>query len=195
MLELTRPNDLRPEDVPTLEQLRAFQAKGPEIQRNIDRVTEEFESRAAIAPVEPTTLDRVVAVGQMKTSGGDEMTLLSLEFYNDGMIAHWWLKAQPNDSQRGFFPRMTPMALSGEDNRGNIYTGCGGGSSGGNENCHGYTQLTPALDVLATRLTIRIDEQTSTTLDGQQVIALGPDGREISRANAQSGPWEFEVAL
>jgi hypothetical protein len=94
MLKAAEPNGIHPEHVPTLEQVQSFQARAAAWQKEqIDLLQERKATDNAMTQITETNLERVVPVAQTKTLREGEMTLLSLELYDDGLILHWWLRA------------------------------------------------------------------------------------------------------
>lgn len=217
MLKAAEPNGIHADHVPTLEQLQAFQARAAAWQKEtIDLLQERNATDNAMTQITETNLERVVPVAQTKTLREGEMTLLSLELYDDGLILHWWLRAptghepitedmfrnsqelEPAERLRFVQSLMKQLVFTAKDDRDNTYKdGMAGASwAEGDVDCRGEARLTPSVDPRAMRLTIRIEELVTHEVNGQPAILMGEDGRPLpSTETPELGPWEFEVAL
>jgi hypothetical protein len=217
MLKAAESVGVHREHVPTREQVDAFQARASAWQaEHMASLAERAAADAAATRVTETNLQRVVPVGQTKTIRGGEMTLLSLELYDDGLILHWWLRASTgHESLTGAAfkdsPDLTPaeraefmhslfkrIVVTARDDRGNNYQGGMGAVHWAESEVdqRGDARLTPAVHPGANRLTVRIEELVISQLGGQPAILMGEDGRPFaSTATPDIGPWEFEVEL
>ena len=217
MLKAAEPNGIHREHVPTLEQLQAFGARAAAWQReHLNLQVQRAATDAAMTQVAKTNLQRVVPVGQTKTLRGGEMTLLSLELYDDGLILHWWLRAptghepftedmfragsqpEPAEIARYMQSVMKQLVVTAKDDLGNAYRGGMGVVSWreSNVDCRSHARLTPAVDPRALRLRVRIEEMVTHQVHGQPAILMNADGSPFpSSEPPEIGPWEFEVAL
>jgi hypothetical protein len=217
MLKAAEPNGIHVEHVPTLEQLESFQARAAAWQQeHLNLQVQQAATDAAMTQITETNLQRIVPVGQTKTIRDGEMTLLSLELYDDGLILHWWLRAQTGhdpiteDQFRGVqeleqeeqlrFVRSLSkhFVLTARDDGGAVYKGGNAATSWreSDVDCRGEARLTPSVDPRAKRLTVRIEELVTHEVNGQPAILMDTDGRPIpSSGQPELGPWEFDVAL
>jgi hypothetical protein len=134
-----------------------------------------------------TTLERVVPIAETKTCGKTELTLISLELYEDGFslgyLARELEQPPPMSSATWMFPRMLTPLFSARDDRGSTYSagfsGAGGGQGGVSR---GGVRFTPSVDPTIKKLTLRVEQ-----------LAWMAHGGGPSRID--EGRWEFEVAL
>jgi hypothetical protein len=135
-----------------------------------------------------SVLRGVLAIADVVRSDRGDVSLLSLESYDDGFALFYRVTrtAAPSpDPVNLFLGGMHPNLLFGraEDDLGNEYVGGLGGGSGGGNQWRGEAMFTPAIAGGATRVLIRIEEiQWMSFLPGR-------------RSHAEAGPWTFDVSL
>lgn len=137
--------------------------------------------------MEARVLERVVPIAQTKTQGSTELTLLSLEVYDDGFILHYQLRAleEEREVRPGvmIFPGHPEVIFEIRDDLGNEYKGFPGGAGGSHKQWRGEHRFTPRIDQKARTLHLRVEEV--------QWLAHGAG----QRSRIQPGPWEFAVSL
>jgi hypothetical protein len=107
-----------------------------------------------------TRLKRVLAVGETQTTGDREVTLLSLEFYDDGLRVVWRVRLLNDDADsRTAILRDKPAVGDDKNTQYNV-AGIGGGSGGSDTLWWATEELTPAVPDDATQLTVEISSLT-----------------------------------
>lgn len=126
---------------------------------------------------------RVVPVIDTAKKGETELTLMSLELYEEGFAANFHLQVgRPSDSSRGFggMPHFQAQATDDQGASNESWPGRGGGGDG---HWRLTQNFTPNLVASARHLHVSIDEI--------QWIRGGPGDRSA----IDSGPWAFDVPL
>lgn len=140
------------------------------------------------ADAELRELVRVLAVGQTRNVRGTMLTLLSIERYDDGSVAQFWLRREASGAAGNIaMPDFLPVAT---DDRGGRYVAWPHGGSGGGPpsriNWRCAFRFAPALDAAAAELQIEIPEIG--------LVRTDPSG-EVSEEEVVAGPWSFAVPL
>jgi hypothetical protein len=137
--------------------------------------------------MEAKVLRGVIAIGETRTADRAEISLLSLESYDDGFILRYRLLTHaPLTSPPAGLPHMPlvpTLLLNVKDDVGNEYRGGPGGWGGGDRLWQGEARLTPAVADEATSLEVRVEEI--------QWLSRSPS----QRSRVQPGPWTFHIRL
>lgn len=140
------------------------------------------------ADAELRELVRVLAVGQTRDVRGTKLTLLSVERYDDGFVAQFWVRREMSDpTWTVAAPDFLPVAI---DDRGGRYVAWPhGGSGGGHPSRMTWRyafRFAPALDAAAAELRLEVPE----------IGLVRPDpARDLSEEEVVAGPWSFAVPL
>ena len=129
----------------------------------------------------------VLAVAEMRHTGAADLTLVSLESYEDGFSVFWRLRSttphpEPASPFAVAHPRLV-FAPVHDDSGAKYEGGIGGGGGGSAELWRGEARFTPAIADAAQRLDVRIEE-----------IQWGSSAANV-RSRAEVGPWTFEISL
>jgi len=157
--------------------------------RQVGPVEEEADAQQVDFPdmKRGKVLERVVSVAQTRTQGETELTIISVDLYDDGFILNYRLRAPVEPMGLGF--GMISLGSTGEilfkvaDDRGAKYHGMPGAGSGSGEYWRGDFTFTPRVNPQARELTIRVEEFEWMVRDPRQ------------KSQLQLGPWEFRVPL
>ncbi|MPZ49707.1 MAG: hypothetical protein GEU75_10520 [Dehalococcoidia bacterium] len=137
--------------------------------------------------MEAKVLQGVVAIGETRQADGAEVSMLSLERYDDGFILHYRLLTDEPAPRPPVGPPHMPLVptllLNVKDDLGNEYRGGPGGWGGSDRQWRGEARLTPPLAEEASRLEVRVEEI--------QWLSHSPS----QRSRVQPGPWVFDVRL
>jgi hypothetical protein len=132
-------------------------------------------------------LSGVLPIAEVRNVKGSDISLISLENYEDGFRLLWRIWSErPKERSSMLTGGRHPSLLFGQatDDLGNTYTGGFPGGGGGSDvDWHGEALFTPALAGASTRLTLRIEEI--------QWMSWSP----AVRSSAEIGPWIFDIPL
>jgi len=105
--------------------------------------------------MEATKLVRVVAIGETRATSDREVTLLSLELYDDALRLVWRVRFLNAEAERGTAIRDKPEVADDKSTRYNLM-GVGGNSGGSNDLWWAGAELSPAVPDDARQLTVEI---------------------------------------
>jgi hypothetical protein len=133
-------------------------------------------------------LERVLGIGRSQTRADTELTLLSLEMYDDGFILNYRVRGTDLGEWAGlafiFAPPIPNAPFAATDDKGARYIGMPWGGSGGpGGDWRGDVHFTPKVTEGAKELVIRV-EQVHWSGFGQS-----------QKSRVELGPWEFVVPL
>ena len=146
-------------------------------------------TRSSPSNIEAQSLQRVIGVGQAVRHGQIEVTLLSLELYEQGFVVNFnlrdWGRGSTRDaslSDPDLF-RAAMFDATAVDDQGNIYRGFPGSGGGNSGQWRQAQHFTPEVATARGHLHVSIKEI--------QWIAQGAS----ARSTTEPGPWEFDVHL
>lgn len=147
------------------------------------------EMMARLGLVRRTILKRVVPVVQAQTVGDTQITLVSLELYDDCFSATIRLRVlgdHPDRVENSMFG-LPEFSISVTDDAGNSYASTPGGGGGGGDEFRWECTFAPGVSGDATILRFVIDELE------WRAFPFGP--RFGDRKKRELGPWRFDVPL
>jgi hypothetical protein len=129
----------------------------------------------------------VVAIAEVRHVEGADVSLLSLESYDDGFLLHWRItRRSATAPARADFPfGGSPNVVFSRvtDDLGGEYQGGFGGGGGDDRHWRGEETFTPAIADGATRLEFRIEGvQLTSWMTG-------------ARSTVTTEPWDFAISL
>jgi len=142
-------------------------------------------AKAAGIPLKRVLL-RVVPAVQTQTVGDTQLTVVSLELYDDAFVAH--VRLRDLAERRSDNPFLTirgwpQLSFDGSDDTGQNYNGYQGAGGGSDSEFRFEIVFTPAVADDARALTLVASEVRWTAhMAGQ-------------RSRAEPGSWQFEIAL
>jgi hypothetical protein len=158
------------------------QPEGPRMKLHMSM---EAMMKAAGVPMKRVLL-RVVPVVQTHTVGESQLTVVSLELYDDAFTAHVRIKSleEPQPGNRFFrMPAWPQINFEASDDTGRQYVASLGAGGGGDTDYRFEVNFTPAIPSEAQILTLTAPEV--------QWMAHGPG----QKSKIEPGPWGFEIPL
>ena len=139
--------------------------------------------------IEAQSLQRVIGAGQAVRHGQTEVTLVSLELYEQGFVVIFnlrdWGRGSTRDaslSDSDLF-RAAMFDATAVDDQGNVYGGFPGSGGGNSGQWRQVQHFTPEVATARGHLHVSIKEI--------QWIAQGAS----ARSTTEPGPWEFDISL
>jgi hypothetical protein len=148
------------------------------------------EMMSQLGIVRKTTLRRVIPVAQTQTMGDTQVTLASLDVYDECFVTRFLirrLESQEKDPVQGMFHGMPSMDWHITDNTGRMYRTSFDGGGGGSDDYHYEMTVSPGLEKDVNRLDFVINEIEWNTMPFMP--------QAFSRKKIEPGPWRFEVPV
>ena len=153
-----------------------------------ERMQKEMEEQMAQMPAlkfKGEVLQRVIPVVQSLTHGATQVTLTSIEVYNDGFTLGYEIRrtdVDPDDPGSLMLPLDPEMHWRASDDTGQQFLGMNFGGGSTRRGWRTREVFAPSFSPAARLL----------TLEAEEVLWMAHGGM---RSQAQPGPWRFEIPL